>query len=227
MPTFHATINLQLQAGTQAEADGIADGAAEHLRDTFNDDGSLLQAAPSTAAPGITLAFELADQQCADTSQPSASWTARRRHMPERADAFKTAVWQAHIRTRPQWRSAHYLRLLHAVYWPRIEQRRDARLLRLSLGQRIASCAEGGKILVLESGRDCDGCQYTGRKHTIDATLAAYDALDARLGDWADGPYFLRVVPPSYAPHVIVSSRDLGLEAFESGHPHVIVSRFA
>lgn len=145
--------------------------------------------------------------------------------MPDIASVTKSEIWQRTLRQEPQWRSAFYLRVLHIYVWPRIEQARERRLARLTLAQRIASCAEGGKILVLESGRDCDGCQYSGKQHTIAATLAAYDALDARLGDWADGPYSLSVARPSEAGSVRYTSRDLGLEAFENGHPHVIVSR--
>lgn len=65
MPTFQASIALTITADNQAEADCIADGAAEHLISTFNDDGSLAQATPSQAS-AVTLAFELADQTCHD-----------------------------------------------------------------------------------------------------------------------------------------------------------------
>lgn len=61
------TLTLLLQAATRADAHAIGVAAAQHLGDTFNDDGSLLSAVVADAAPGsIALAFTLADQQCYD-----------------------------------------------------------------------------------------------------------------------------------------------------------------
>lgn len=139
---------------------------------------------------------------------------------------LKTDAWRNILAARPQWRSAHYLRMLHAIHWPRADELRTRRMARLSLAQLIAACNEGGKVLVVESGRDCDGSEYSGRVHTIDATVAAFDWLDARLGDWSDGPYYLSVARPSERDSISSTSRDLALEAFEDGHAHVIYSRF-
>lgn len=147
--------------------------------------------------------------------------------MPDPAQPLATPEWRAALAARPQWRSAFYLRLLHHIHWPRMDDIRDRRLARMSLGKRIAACAERGKVLVIESGRDCDGVEYSGKLHTIDATLAAFDWLDAQLGDWADGPYNLAVARPSEARHFRYTSRDLVLEAVENGHPHVIRSRYS
>ena len=136
-------------------------------------------------------------------------------------------AWAAISASYPLFRAAAYLKLLHKVHQPRIDKLREQRMARVELAARIAMCAEGGQVLVIESGRDCDGVEYDGRCHTIDATRAAFDDLDARLGDWADGPYSLSVARPSQAASVRYESRDLVAEAHENGHPHVIVSRFA
>lgn len=82
-----------------------------------------------------------------------------------------------------------------------------------------------GKIRVVESGRDCDGIQYAGKVHTIDATITAYEALDDEIGNWADGPYRLRLMDHAEA-NPNYESRDLVMEAHEDGHPHSITSRF-
>lgn len=89
-----------------------------------------------------------------------------------------------------------------------------------ALYARIAQCAHQGRLLVVESGRDCDGVQYIGRRHEIDATAKAFYELRDRIGEWADGPFSLAIVP--HDTEVEYASRDLTLEAFENGHAHVI-----
>lgn len=128
--------------------------------------------------------------------------------------------------SQPLWFSAHYLRLLHYIHQPTIERLQARRNERLWLHNRIATLAEGGKILVIESGRDCDGCEYTGRTRLIDAAVAAFDQLDRELSKWADGPYRLTVARPSEQASITYESRDLVAEAHEDGHSHVIYSRF-
>lgn len=85
---------------------------------------------------------------------------------------------------------------------------------------RIAQCAHEGRIVVVESGRDCDGVQYSGRTHEIDASLKALVELEDHINEWADGPFSLAIVP--WNTEVEYTSRDLVLEAYENGHPHVI-----
>lgn len=126
----------------------------------------------------------------------------------------------------PHWFAAHYLLLLHKVHWPSIERLQARRQAILQLRQRIADCAEDGQILVIESGRDCDGVEYTGRTRLIEATPAAFRALDDEIAEWADGPYELSVARPSERASIAYQSRDLVAEAHEDGHPHVIYSRF-
>jgi hypothetical protein len=100
------------------------------------------------------------------------------------------------------------------------------RAARQSLIAAIAAYAVDGKVRVVESGRDCDGVEYDGRMHVIDATPRAFDELHDRIGQWADGPFHLALIPPGQ-PDPDYTSRDLVAEAFEDGHPHHIVSRFA
>lgn len=88
----------------------------------------------------------------------------------------------------------------------------------------IETYAFEGEIKVVESGRDCDGVEYDGRVHTIVADFENFEALDDEIGEWADGPYHLAIVP--WDTDVRYSSRDLVMEAHEDGHPHSITSRF-
>ncbi|MGK2884349.1 MAG: hypothetical protein ACSLE8_06170 [Rhodococcus sp. (in: high G+C Gram-positive bacteria)] len=88
----------------------------------------------------------------------------------------------------------------------------------------IEACKHEGKLLVIESGRDCDCVEYSGRRHEIDATLEAFEALDDEIGGHADGPYELEIVP--FNTRTEYQTSDLVLEAMENGHPHCVMSRF-
>ena len=48
-------------------------------------------------------------------------------------------------------------------------------LARRALNTRIHQCNEGGKILVVESGRDCDCVEYSGRTRIIEASIKAFE----------------------------------------------------
>lgn len=93
---------------------------------------------------------------------------------------------------------------------------------RAALLTRIETCAEDGKVALVESGRDCDGVRYTGRVRLIEATPRAYWAEYEQVADWADGPFSFAIVRPSEATGIEYQSRDLTLEAFEDGHAHCL-----
>lgn len=92
------------------------------------------------------------------------------------------------------------------------------------LARAIRDCQIDGKIAVVESGRDCDGCEYSGKVSIVDATPEAYIAHEGHVGEWADGPFYLQIERPD--TKVERTSRDLVLEAFEDGHPHVVYSKY-
>jgi hypothetical protein len=81
-----------------------------------------------------------------------------------------------------------------------------------------------GKIKTVESGRDCDCVEYSGRERIIDANVMAFEKLDKDTAAWADGPFHIAIVP--WELEVEYESRDLVMEAYEDGHPHSITSRF-
>jgi hypothetical protein len=102
------------------------------------------------------------------------------------------------------------------------KQRSDWLKSRQQLALDIAAKAEDGMVLVVESGRDCDGVQYWGRTSTIPAAVMSFIALETHTAKWADGPFRLDIERPSMEKGIDAGSRDLGMEAFEDGHPHVL-----
>lgn len=96
----------------------------------------------------------------------------------------------------------------------------DRLAAKASTKARLEACAEQGMVAVIESGRDCDGVQYWGRRHLIPATVMHYYRLWNHTEQWADGPFWFDFERPS--AEVEYGSRDLTLEAFEDGHPHVL-----
>lgn len=84
------------------------------------------------------------------------------------------------------------------------------------LADRIMLCAENGKIAVVQSGMDCDCVEYDGQVTILSATVPAFVARHDKVADWADGPFSLRIVPPSRAENIVPTSRDRALEAYEN-----------
>lgn len=103
-----------------------------------------------------------------------------------------------------------------------IGQHNDPLARRSQVAAYIAEKEQLGHIAVVESGMDCDCVRYSGRVHMIPASVIAYEALDNRLNDSADGPYSLDIITPSEAQAIAYHSSDLALEAFENGHSHVV-----
>lgn len=92
---------------------------------------------------------------------------------------------------------------------------------RAAMIEWITECDRGdGQMYVCESGRDCDGVEYLRGRYLIAASYEAYMHELDRIGKWADGPFHLSILRPD--EQVEPYSRDLTLEAFEDGHPHVI-----
>ena len=93
---------------------------------------------------------------------------------------------------------------------------------RWKLEQRIKDCAVDGKIYVEESGMDCDCVKYWGHVHECKATLMDYYRLSEEINKWADGPFSLHIMSERDRKEVKSGSKDLILEAYEDGHPHVV-----
>lgn len=117
---------------------------------------------------------------------------------------------------------AERLRYLHKLIYPLLAETHEARVRRMYFLQSIANLAEDGQIAVVWSGRDCDGVSYAGEIRLVEANK---DAVEKHINDtfaWADGPCGYVLMAPSAAEEIEYQSRDLTLEAFEDGHPHVL-----
>jgi hypothetical protein len=102
----------------------------------------------------------------------------------------------------------------------------EATQRRLNFLRTLKDYAENGKIALVESGRDCDGVEYTGVVHIVDATKEAVETETEHIGEWTDGPFQLQLERPSVAATINRTSRDRTMEAHEDGHGHVIYSSY-
>jgi len=131
------------------------------------------------------------------------------------------------IRQRSEVERIRLLRPLHELFLRgqlcSDSARKEALTERFATKRRIAACAEDGKVAIVESGRDCDGVEYSGKVSIIPSTLEAYCAACDQIAEGADGPFWLDVERPSIARTLRYESRDLVAEAFENGHPHVLI----
>lgn len=90
------------------------------------------------------------------------------------------------------------------------------------LYQRIDSMTENGHVGLHIDAIDCDCAHYT-RAWSIPMTShrAVLREIE-RAYDDAEGMMTVSVVTPQFADTHEWTSRDLALEAFEEGHPHVV-----
>lgn len=78
------------------------------------------------------------------------------------------------------------------------------------------------QMWVTESGMDCDSVRYSGSMHKCEATIVAFYKLWDDIHEWADGPLSLYPVTEKEREDIRPQSRDLAMEAYEDGHPHVV-----
>ena len=89
---------------------------------------------------------------------------------------------------------------------------------RVEIAARLAQL--GDRVVMVESGMDCD-CAYGVHWREIESrSLVAIDRDVERIFDYAEGPTSVQLVNLDEAPEPY--TRDLALEAFEDGHPHVV-----
>lgn len=102
-----------------------------------------------------------------------------------------------------------------------LRQRRADRIARIHLAKRLAWFDCDGHVNVIVSGMDCDCTKYA-HKRTAPSDLDAYIRWEEDQYEWADGPMSIRIVSDEEAATFEGYSRDLALEAYEDGHPHVV-----
>lgn len=94
---------------------------------------------------------------------------------------------------------------------------------RVRIAENIAGYADkDGKIWIQDGGRDCDMCESTSAPYPIPGGAFSYQHRLHMLYEWAEGPVWMWPVKPDQIEEAEYGSRDLALEAFEDGHPHVV-----
>lgn len=128
-----------------------------------------------------------------------------------------------------QWLDRNTTRSAWNKLWPIIRKHdrpviTDESVLaeRAQIAQEIADCTEDGKVAVVTSGRDCDCAEYVWStlREGLHPMLFMKERQDSYY--WADGPIHVGICKPSERPEN--HSRDLALEAYEDGHPHIVSS---
>ena len=86
----------------------------------------------------------------------------------------------------------------------------------------IKSKTENGKVAVVWSGVDADCVSWGNR---VDVVSSSYVQIEKMLNDTyegSEGSIDFYYEKPSIAEKLTETSRDLAMEAFEEGHPHVV-----
>lgn len=90
---------------------------------------------------------------------------------------------------------------------------------RVDLQKLVSANSENGQVVILESGMDCDCVAFSNQKYKVAALpIAVRTEMDRIYGN-AEGPCHLSITSPSAAKAMDYRSRDLGMEAYENGHP--------
>jgi hypothetical protein len=118
--------------------------------------------------------------------------------------------------TREQW--TQVWRIMRKVG----EDQRDLTWLeeRADIARVIAKYEREGQVCLVESGMDCDCVSYCHSRNVSGLTVMGFVKRRDDMYEWADGPCNLSICAPEDAPESF--SRDLALEAYEDGHPHVV-----
>jgi hypothetical protein len=83
----------------------------------------------------------------------------------------------------------------------------------------IAKRAERGMVALVVEAMDCD-CYRTTSSIFVPATVMHVTIAKERMYEGAEGPMHIWIERPTDAPEY--EGRDLALQAFEDGHPHVV-----
>ncbi len=80
-----------------------------------------------------------------------------------------------------------------------------------------------GEIYYIVHGMDCDCVQYTTSATKMPATIQAWEAMQRKIHEHAEGPIGASIVPIEDVPYFAKGfERDLIMEAHENGHPHTV-----
>lgn len=118
--------------------------------------------------------------------------------------------------TRAQWN--HVWQILRKTG----SAQRDPNYLedRAALAQHIKDSTVDGMVCRYESGMDCDCVQFAYERNIPAPTVIEFERDRDSAYEWADGPLHIGIGEPVDEPES--HSRDLAMEAYEDGHPHVV-----
>jgi hypothetical protein len=113
------------------------------------------------------------------------------------------------------------------IWWfnhdPDQKARRDHFSEKFELAARIEECkTPDGKIWYTMWQRDCDMCEGTDGPYQMEANVFVWQKMVNRDQRGAEGPMSHSILTAAEAEEFKPESRDLALEAFEDGHPHMV-----
>lgn len=113
-----------------------------------------------------------------------------------------------------------FRRSIRKVYAQRAYETRDHLKSKQDLAFRIKELSSFGWVRICWNSQDCDGFRTSGQSEIVPAMPSYVAAFVDRLYADAEGPLSWWLEVPQIKP--VVETRDLVMEAFENGHPHVI-----
>tara|TARA_R110002020_G_scaffold215838_1_gene423126 strand:- start:98 stop:481 length:384 start_codon:yes stop_codon:yes gene_type:complete len=103
---------------------------------------------------------------------------------------------------------------------------RDSRTDKLEnkrlLKDKIDKLSVNGKVAIVYGGVDCDYSRWDNRVAFVNANVTSVNGWGNDYMEYAEGSQWYDIEPMDYALSLKETSRDLIMEAFENGHPHVI-----
>lgn len=87
----------------------------------------------------------------------------------------------------------------------------------------IAPKLEAGQIGIVRRGMDCDCTQYQSEYVAPFKGIVHFLLAEDTHEQWLDGPEATSYMRPSDVRDGFHASRDRALEAYEDGHPHLIL----
>lgn len=113
-----------------------------------------------------------------------------------------------------------FRRMYRKICAQRSYERKDHLKSKQDLAFRIQEHSSFGWTRVCWTSTDCDGYRVSGRSEVVPAMVSYVSSFVDRLYENAEGPLSWWLEVPQIKP--VVETRDLGMEAFENGHPHVL-----
>ena len=98
----------------------------------------------------------------------------------------------------------------------------DKLLSKVKFKKKIEGHSVNGKVAIVYGGVDCDHSRWDNRVAIVNANVTSVNGWEKDYMEYAEGSQWFDIESMDYALSLKESSRDLAMEAFEDGHPHVI-----